>query len=82
MKTRVIDFPYRDRREMDFTVRDVIRITALIKPFIEKIQASNTYDLEMYLVHDKLVFGMDLFTLGQLDPLSFATIDTFPLNVQ
>lgn len=79
-----IAFPlkYRDSITFPFVHRGQIELPVVIKPFAEKIELEQPYEIVMYITHNKLVFGADLFLLGQLDPLTLGTIDTFPLNVQ
>lgn len=82
MTLRLLMFPYRNQIGVPFVRTDSIDLRTAVKPFVEKIEVGEARDLVMRLIHEKLVFGMDPFLLGQLDSLNFGTIDTFPLNVQ
>lgn len=73
---------YHDQLPLSFIRSEAVGLRAKIKPFKSETEAGKTRDLVMRLVHDKLVFGVDPFLLGQLDSLKFDTIDNFPLNVQ
>lgn len=82
MDVRVFIFPYREEVGVPFARRDDVTLRMSVQPFLRETSMDQAYDLIMRLIHDKLVFGMDPFLLGQADILKLGTIDNFPLNVQ
>lgn len=94
MEPRVIAFPCRNKiavlykngagfihvLEAPFSEQNR-EIPLPMSPMPQIEELSHSCAFEMHIVHGNLVFGMDPFSLEQLDGLAFGTIDSFPLNV-
>lgn len=82
-RANILQFELRDQHTIRMPMRsftDSIPVLAVFKP-LKRTRNLETGAIIMHIAHDDLIFGVDPFLLGQMDPLAHSTTDIFPLDV-